>query len=651
MILLLALSALLQPEPTQDVASSAEVDSWEDFEAYAAERHGDLGARAAAFLRAHRPETDAALDVELLKANLRLAFEARERFPWAGEVDDELFLNDVLPYAVLDESRENWRPAMLEIAAPLVAGCETFEEAAQALNRQLFDVIEVHYNKGRKRPNASPSESMEQGRATCTGLTILLVDACRAVGVPARAAGVFQWHRGGNHTWAEIWDGERWRFTGADEYDAQGLDRAWFTADAAKAVAGDPKRAVWASSWKRGGTHFPLAWNRRSRSVAAVEVTERYRAADAEAALQALGQEGESLGEEAAQRLAVERWDALSKSLAEELEAEDEAKAFELGGHVLRVKERRFGDADAGERSLWISMHGGGGAPPAVNDRQWENQIRLYEPTEGIYVAPRAPTDTWNLWHQGHIDPLFERLIESYVTRHGVDPSRVYLLGYSAGGDGVYQLAPRMADRFAAAAMMAGHPNDAKPLGLRNLPFLIYMGGEDAAYDRNAVAASWKETLEGLRDADPDGYDHEVTIYPGKGHWMDGEDKAALPWMASKARDPWPTRVVWRQDDVTHDRFYWLGVPEGTAKAGTNLIATVEGQTIRLESKDVDRVVLWLRDTLIDLDGPLKVLFNGHPAFEGEVPRTREAIEASLAGRADPKMIATARVVIERPPK
>jgi poly(3-hydroxybutyrate) depolymerase len=43
----------------------------------------------------------------------------------------------------------------------------------------------------------------------------------------------------------------------------------------------------------------------------------------------------------------------------------------------------------------------------------------------------------------------------------GVNPDKVYLLGYPAGGDGVWQLAPRMADRFAAAAMMAGHPNGA----------------------------------------------------------------------------------------------------------------------------------------------------------------------------------------------
>jgi hypothetical protein len=39
--------------------------------------------------------------------------------------------------------------------------------------------------------------------------------------------------------------------------------------------------------------------------------------------------------------------------------------------------------------------------------------------------------------------------------------------------------------------MMAGHPNNANPLGLRNLPFMIFAGGKDAAYNRNKVAAEW----------------------------------------------------------------------------------------------------------------------------------------------------------------
>ena len=49
-----------------------------------------------------------------------------------------------------------------------------------------------------------------------------------------------------------------------------------------------------------------------------------------------------------------------------------------------------FGEKPKGGRSLWISMHGGGNAPAALNDSQYENQKRLYQPAEGIYLAPRA---------------------------------------------------------------------------------------------------------------------------------------------------------------------------------------------------------------------------------------------------------------------
>ena len=113
--------------------------------------------------------------------------------------------------------------------------------------------------------------------ATCTGLSILLVDACRSVGVPARAAGVANWHdQRGNHTWVEIHDGQQWRFLGADEYDAKGLDRGWFTGAASKAIAGDPVFGVWATSWKPVDGHFTMAWNPESRAVGGEDVTTRY---------------------------------------------------------------------------------------------------------------------------------------------------------------------------------------------------------------------------------------------------------------------------------------------------------------------------------------------------------------------------------------
>src|ERR1041384_4647603 len=136
-------------------------------------------------------------------------------------------------------------------------------------------------------------------------------------------------------------------------------------------------------------------------------------------------------------------WQQRVAELKTERAEEMEKKTISLAGKSRRWEERVFGEASTHGRSLWISMHGGGGAPKAVNDQQWKNQIGLYQPAEGIYVAPRAPTDNWNLWHEAHIDPMFDRLVEDYIVLRGVNPNRVYILGYSAGGDGVWQLAPR----------------------------------------------------------------------------------------------------------------------------------------------------------------------------------------------------------------
>ena len=79
--------------------------------------------------------------------------------------------------------------------------------------------------------------------------------------------------------------------------------------------------------------------------------------------------------------------------------------AKELGKEpqLLKCLERRFGNPDSLAKPLFLSMHGGGGAPARINDQQWNNQIRLYEPTEGIVVAPRAPGNTWDLWHQAPV--------------------------------------------------------------------------------------------------------------------------------------------------------------------------------------------------------------------------------------------------------
>ncbi|MCC9641758.1 hypothetical protein LOC71_05690 [Rhodopirellula sp. JC740] len=341
--------------------------------------------------------------------------------------------------------------------------------------------------------------------------------------------------------------------------------------------------------------------------------------------------------------------EARKKVLRRTRAGEMKDRVLTLGDQRMPFEYQVFGERPDNGRSLFLSLHGGGGAPKTVNDQQWENQKRLYRPQEGVYVAPRAPTDTWNLWHQGHIDPMFVRLIENMVALEDVNPNRVYVMGYSAGGDGVYQLAPRMSDRWAAAAMMAGHPNETSPLGLRNVPFALQMGGRDAAYKRNQIAADWKDQLAKLREEDPDGYEHFVKIYPNKGHWMDREDAVAVPWMAKHTRNVTPSKIVWVQDDVLHSHSYWLGVDKANATAGDVLRASVSDQTIELESNDVSEVEVFLDDRFIDLDQPIKIVGNGQTVFEGHVHRTIATLVQSLEQRSDTELAFPSRVTVTLP--
>lgn len=322
-------------------------------------------------------------------------------------------------------------------------------------------------------------------------------------------------------------------------------------------------------------------------------------------------------------------------------------KAITQGDHVLTFEYRIFGAKPADGRSLFISMHGGGNAPANVNDQQWKNQIGLYKPAEGVYVAPRAPTNTWNLWHEAHIDSLFDELIRAAVLTEGVNPDKVYVMGYSAGGDGVYQLAPRMADRWAAASMMAGHPNEVTPVNLRNIGFALHMGALDKAYDRNKIAERWGRLLDSLQAADPGGYKHQVQLHEGRSHWMQREDTVAVPWMMQFRRNPIPTKVVWKQDDVTHPDFYWLAVPADQAKTNREVIAAYTGNTIRIEKNDYDTLLIRLNDRMMNLDKPVTVLYAGKPVFTGKVNRTLRTLQQTIARRNDPGLAfpATIRLV------
>ena len=229
-----------------------------------------------AFLISYMPERDArSLSADFLLENVQYAYKARAEFPWAKEVPDSVFLNDVVAYANLNENRENWRKDFYERFKKYVAPCKTMREAIDSVNKNVRDELLVDYNTKREKPDQAPYESMRQHMASCSGLSILLTDAFRAVGIPSRVAGTPAWHDDrGNHNWNEVWIDGQWRFT--EYYPSDDLDQSWFLTDAGKAIKEDVRKAIYAASFKPTGSYFPLVWDDNIRYVHAENVTDRY---------------------------------------------------------------------------------------------------------------------------------------------------------------------------------------------------------------------------------------------------------------------------------------------------------------------------------------------------------------------------------------
>ncbi len=323
-----------------------------------------------------------------------------------------------------------------------------------------------------------------------------------------------------------------------------------------------------------------------------------------------------------------------------------EKQKIQIGNDSLHFTIKIFGEKPADGRSLYISMHGGGNGPAAMNDQQYKNQQRLYKPAEGVYFVPRSPSNTWNMWHQEPVDGLLERAISDAVLMEGVNPNKVYLMGYSAGGDGVYQLAPRMADHWAAAAMMAGHPGDAAILNLRNLPFFLAVGEKDGAYNRNGLLTEWSVKLDSLQLADKGGFVHNAHLMAGMPHWMKQKDTISLAWMAKFRRNPLPQKVNWVQDDAVRNNFYWLSVPNQSARKANTVFASYQGQEINIERNDNDTLYILLNDKMMDLDKKITVRQGGKVLFTGKVVRRKALIQKTYSDRRDADYIFSAGIVV-----
>jgi pimeloyl-ACP methyl ester carboxylesterase len=647
------------------------------------------------FLLENMPEVDLqTLSPELVLTNLALAEEAFTNAPWHERVSRELFLNEVLPYCCVNEVRDNWRPALHTLCEPLVAGCQTPSEAAQRLNENLFKMVNVRYSTARKKADQNPFETMTSGLASCTGLSILLVDACRAVGVPARFAGTPMWvNMRGNHSWVEVWD-NGWHFLGAAEPDSEGLDHAWFEHDASEALKDSREHAIYAVSFKKTGLIFPLDWNSNIDWIQSENVTERYTrkgatpiaaeavnaqycyapqtlqpiVAQAQSDLQKalLDYFSASVEQQAQWKFSADlekilhdnepaarlvAWEAYRNAPIHAAQKQDfDANQARFGNYLSPYTVKTVGVRPERGWALFIAMHGGGGVEKEVNDSQWKIMQRYYKdhPEVGgyLYVALRAPNDTWNGFYDDYVYPLVKNLIDQFLLFGNVDADKAFLMGYSHGGYGAFAIGPKEPDLFAAIHASAAAPTDGETTGktLRNTVFGVMVGENDTMYGRIDRDRKFRDSILAFSGGRSNIYPVTVQIIPKWGH-TGLPDRDIISQMYPAVRTTTPRQLTWLMtDNVIHD-FFWLH----TDAPGKNqeIDATCQNNEVTVATTNVTAASVLLDGRLVDFTRPVTLTINGHSETRNVTPSLRTLCE-TLQRRGDPELAFSIELKVER---
>jgi hypothetical protein len=202
----------------------------------------------ACFLIGTMPFSDLiSIKADYLSEHIHYTSLAMDKYKWMLEIPEDVFLAYILPYRISSEPIVPHRRYFFEQLDPLVAnGADMFEISYQVNlwlgGERKGAKARVHFEPGEAR-NKSPFGTLLSGQGRCGELTIALVSALRAVGVPARSVYTPSWVKSeDNHAWTEIWAGGKWYAMASGHPSIESAlaataGRAWFIEPAATAAA------------------------------------------------------------------------------------------------------------------------------------------------------------------------------------------------------------------------------------------------------------------------------------------------------------------------------------------------------------------------------------------------------------------------------
>lgn len=235
------------------------------------------------------------LEQGMIGLTIDYALRAKREFNYTDALPQEIWQEYVLNYANTNEARSNWRPLFWQKLRPLVKPCMTNNISAvvHVVNAEMWKLLApagsntIEFKGGSTPLIFDPMSILAFGYASCTGCSILLVNALRTLGVPARLAGTAAWWQDplkGNHNWVEVWKNGRWYFLepSPGQSDVDDLERPphqrWFCQSSRFGPHPHNTTLVYAARLdSRTSVRYPVAWEPTNHDVPGEDVSEYYR--------------------------------------------------------------------------------------------------------------------------------------------------------------------------------------------------------------------------------------------------------------------------------------------------------------------------------------------------------------------------------------
>ena len=257
-----------------------------------------------------------------------------------------------------------------------------------------------------------------------------------------------------------------------------------------------------------------------------------------------------------------------------------------------------------------------------LSEQKWPLLVTLHGLGDGPTIVPEIDSMV-QIGPYGRGDTSYEGIGEKDVFEciefakklFSIDPNRIYLCGFSMGGQGTFKLGLQYPDMWAACVPVCGaidHNNLYLIENGNNLPFWVNAGSID-----EVVSAKFVKHI--FDNATEFGYNHwKYTEHENMGHSFEIDWSNIEKWLLKQTRKTKPSHIIFNSDVPA--KSYWLEIiSKINEDEKARIEAEITEQKIIIKTNNISDYQIYFDSAPIVPSRDVTITENGETIFHGKI--------------------------------